>query len=123
MSTLDPAALDDRLGDDDLFVLDVRPREVYRTGHIEGSFNAPVYGDLRSGDVDALESYLDDVPRDAEVVTVCKAGIVARRATSHLRERGYAATTLAGGMRGWRGYRNGSLGYRLFSLLRRVVSR
>jgi rhodanese-related sulfurtransferase len=121
MSTIRPPELDDRLSSgDEPFVLDVRPADDYRRDHIDGSYNAPVYEELRGGDVDALRDHLSDVPRDREVVTVCKAGVVARRATSVLEEEGYEATTLAGGMRGWTGYRNGSLGYRVMSLLWRL---
>ncbi len=58
---------------------------------------------------------------DETVVTVCKAGIVARRATSVVEKEGYDAATLAGGMRGWNGYRNGSIGYRLRSALGRLL--
>jgi rhodanese-related sulfurtransferase len=123
MSKTRPETLAERLDEgDDVFVLDIRPREVYRDDHIDDSYNAPVYDDLRGGDVDALADHLDDVPPDAEIVTVCKAGIVARRATSYLQERGYAARTLAGGMRGWRGYRDDTLTYRVSSFLRRLLS-
>jgi rhodanese-related sulfurtransferase len=51
------------------------------------------------------------------VVVVCKMGVVAKRATRILRDEGYDASTLLGGMSGWTGYQNGSLGYKLRSLL------
>jgi len=112
-----PDELAPRLDGDDPFLLDIRPAEKYRHGHIDGSHNVPVYDDLRAGDDDALERRLDEIPRDREVVTVCKMGFVAKRATRVLDENGYEAVTLAGGMSGWRGYQNGSLGYRLRSLV------
>jgi len=117
MSRLRPDELDERLPDDDLFVLDIRPREQFHEGHIDGSRNVPVYDAVRDGDPDALDRIADAVPADAEVVTVCKMGVVARTATSHLDEQGHDAVTLAGGMRGWRGYQRGSLLYRVRSLL------
>ena len=117
MSKIRPAELDSRLDGDDAFLLDIRPRDDYRTGHVDGSHNIPVYDDLRSGDDDALRDALDDVPRDREVVTICKMGIVAKRATRVLDAEGYDAATLSGGMSGWRGYQNGTLGYRLRSIL------
>lgn len=120
MSAIRPDELDARLDADDAVVLDIRPAEYYREGHIEGSRNVPVYEALRSGDEDALRERLGEIPRDRPVVTVCKMGFVAKRATSVLEGEGYDAATLRGGMSGWRGYRDGSLGYRLRSLLWRL---
>lgn len=121
MSQMGPAELDARLADDDVFVLDVRPRENYQRRHVEESYNAPVYGDLRSGDAAALDDHLDAIPDDAEVVTVCKAGVVAKKATSRLREQGYDATTLSGGFRGWRHYEDDTLVYRIASAVRGLL--
>ena len=120
MSGIRPDELDARLGSADgdaPFVLDIRPRTAYRRGAIDGSDNVPVYDELRGGDDAALRERLDEVPRDREVVVVCKMGVVARRATRLLVDEGYDANTLLGGMSGWTGYRNGTLGYRLRSLL------
>lgn len=122
MSKIAPPDLHERISSgEEVFVLDIRPRELYQRHHIEGSHNAPVYDDLRRGDVDALRRHLEGVPDDVPVVTVCKAGVVARRATAVLEEEGYEATTLAGGMRGWTGYQNGTIGYRVSSLVRRLL--
>jgi len=122
MSKIRPEELDDRLSSGDVFVLDIRPEELFRDGHVDGSHNVPVYHDLRSGDTDALATHLDEIPDDVEVVVVCKVGMVSRRATSFLREQGYEATTLAGGVRGWRGYENDTLRYRVSSTIRRLLS-
>jgi len=121
MSKIRPSDLDDRLSKDDVFVLDVRPPESYRERHIDGSYNAPVYHDLRQGNTGALDDHLGQVPSDAEVVTVCKAGVVARKATDHLRKQDYDATTLSGGFKGWRHYEDETLLYRVLSLVRRVT--
>ncbi|WP_162224370.1 rhodanese-like domain-containing protein [Halorussus amylolyticus] len=122
MSKIRPEELDERRSrGDDLVILDVRPREDYQAGHIDGSQNAPVYRDLAKGDTEALEAHLDEIPTGAEVVTVCKKGVVARKATSYLSERGREAATLAGGMWGWRQYENGTLLYRLSSWVRNFL--
>ncbi|GAA0517325.1 Rhodanese-related sulfurtransferase [Halorubrum aquaticum] len=131
MNGIRPDELDERLGGgsgegsegtsgDEPFVLDVRPADAYESGAIDGSHNLPVYEDLRGGDESALRARLDEVPRDREVITVCKMGIVAKRATNVLEEEGYDARTLAGGMSGWNGYRVGSLGYKIRSLWWRI---
>ncbi|MFB6170319.1 MAG: rhodanese-like domain-containing protein [Haloarculaceae archaeon] len=121
MSKIGASKLDERLASGGVFVLDVRPRTDYQQGHIEGSHNAPVYDDLRAGDADALSDHLDAIPADAEVVTVCKAGVAARTATRYLDERGYEATTLSGGYTAWRHYQSGTLVYRVLSALGRLV--
>lgn len=120
MSRILPEELDERR--DELFVLDVRPERGYERRHVEGSHNVPVYDDLQGGDEDAYRRVAEAVPDDAEVVTVCKVGVVAKRATRHLREEGHEARTLAGGMRAWRGYRDGTLLYRLRTALRGLLS-
>ncbi|QLG50324.1 rhodanese-like domain-containing protein [Natrinema halophilum] len=120
MSGIRPNELDERLeaaSRGDLFLLDIRPKSAYRSKAIENSHNIPVYGDLRRGDESTLRDRLDEIPRDAEVVVVCKMGMVAKRATSLLDDEGYDAATLTGGMSGWTGYQNGSLGYKIRSLV------
>ena len=122
MTRVLPSELAERFAAGDRpFVLDIRPESNYHDGAIEGSHNLPVYGALRSGDDSALREHLDDVPTDEEVVVVCKMGVVAKRATRVLREEGYDAATLAGGMQGWNGYHDGTLLYRLRSLVWRVT--
>lgn len=99
MSKIRPGELDERLDDPDApYVLDIRPREAYQSNHIDGSHNLPVYEDLRKGNDGELRRRLDEIPRDRPVVTVCKMGVVATRATGLLADEGYDVTTLAGGM-------------------------
>jgi rhodanese-related sulfurtransferase len=122
MPTVDPAELDEGLSNGEApYLLDVRPRADYQRDRLDGSHNVPVYDDLRRGDETAFREALAEVPGDATVITICKAGIVARRATAILEEEGYDAATLAGGMRGWNGYRTGSIGYRLRSTIGRLL--
>lgn len=120
MARLRPDELADRLDDSDTFVLDIRERDAYDRGHVEGSRNVPVYDALRGGDEDALRSALHRIPRDREVVTVCKMGVVAKRATRILRDESYDAVTLAGGMSAWRGYQDETLLYRVRSFFWRL---
>lgn len=124
MTTIYPSELAERLDaadGDRPFLLDIRPREAYQSRAIDGTVNVPVYDDLRRGDEAALRDRLDAIPRDEEVVVVCKMGVVAKRATSLLDDEGYDAATLAGGMHGWTGYQNGSLSYKIRSLVWKVT--
>ncbi|MFC6785731.1 rhodanese-like domain-containing protein [Halobaculum halobium] len=118
MNSIRPAALDERLEAADApFVLDIRPRSNFQRTAIDGSHNAPVYDDLRRGDDGSLRAHLDEIPRDEDVVVVCKMGVVAKRATSVLDAAGYDAMTLTGGISGWKGYQRNSIGYRVRSLV------
>lgn len=120
MSRIRPAELADRLESttaEEPFVLDIRPESSFQSGAIEGSHNIPVYNELRRGNESGLRANLDEIPSSHEVVVVCKMGVVAKRATSLLREEGYDAATLRGGMSGWNGFQNDSLSYKLRSLL------
>ncbi|AGB16256.1 Rhodanese-related sulfurtransferase [Halovivax ruber XH-70] len=117
MTKIRPAKLDERLDSGGPpFVLDIRPRTDFQQTAIENSHNVPVYTDLQSGDETTLRDRLDEIPRDRDVVVVCKLGMVAKRATAVLDEEGYDAATLLGGISGWNGYQAGTLGYKLRSL-------
>jgi len=123
MSAIRPSELAERLESGSIdrpHVLDIRPAAAYRSDAIDGSRNLPVYDELRRGDDEALLDRLDEVPDDRDVVVVCKMGIVAKKATGLLADEGYDAATLLGGMSGWNGYHEGSLTYRLRSLLWRL---
>ncbi|SHH63526.1 rhodanese-like domain-containing protein [Halobaculum gomorrense] len=118
MSSIRPEELDDRLDRGAApFVLDIRPHSDYQRTAIDGSHNVPVYHDLRGGDDAALRAHLNEIPRGEDVVVVCKMGVVAKRATSVLDAAGYDAATLAGGISGWKGYQNDSVGYKIRSLI------
>jgi glyoxylase-like metal-dependent hydrolase (beta-lactamase superfamily II) len=80
-------------------VLDIRPAAERAEWHIPGSLHRDAYRALRAGDAAAL----DGVPlgREAPVVTVCARGNTSRIAARLLRERGFDAASLAGGMKAW----------------------
>lgn len=118
MSKIGPTELEERLdGETPPTLVDIRPRDAYQRDHIDGSRNVPVYHDLQRGDDAEFRRAIASLPDDRAVVTVCVAGVVARKATAILQAEGYEAYTLAGGMRRWNGYRDDSLGYRLRSAL------
>lgn len=121
MSKIGPSRLDDRRADGDVFVLDIRPEDSYHGANISGSYNAPVYHELQLGNTDALVGHLSEIPDNVEIVTVCKAGIVAQKATEYLESEGYTATTLTGGFTGWRQYEQNTVLYRIVSSLRKLI--
>ncbi len=76
-------------------VLDVRPREEYRAGHLRGALSVPLK---------ELERRLADLPRDQEVVAYCRGPycVLAVEAVEILRARGFAAFRLEAGVPDWR---------------------
>jgi rhodanese-related sulfurtransferase len=89
------AALMERLSDGNVVVLDVRPEEEYRAGHIPGALSVPV---------DALEAALQALPKDKEIVAYCRGPycVFSDEAVTLLRSRGYQARILAEGLPDWR---------------------
>ncbi|MCL6093922.1 MAG: rhodanese-like domain-containing protein [Actinobacteria bacterium] len=79
---------------DELFVLDVRAREDYDAGHIEGAVHVE-FSEL------ALAEGLGMFPKDRKIIVVCQAGSLSAQAVSSLRLLGYDAAMLKTGMNGW----------------------
>ena len=86
-------------GGERVTVVDVRHAEEHAEWALPGSVNFDAYDKLKAGDPDAMEGL--DVPEDGPVVTVCGAGKSSAVAAEQLRERGYEALTLEGGMQAW----------------------
>jgi rhodanese-related sulfurtransferase/DNA-binding MarR family transcriptional regulator len=95
LEAVDSSDLLERLRDGSVVVLDVRPEEEYRAGHIPGALSVPV---------DALEAALKTLPRDREVVAYCRGPycVFSDEAVAFLRARGYQARRLRQGLPDWR---------------------
>ena len=95
LEAVDATELMERLSDEGVVVLDVRPEEEYRAGHIPGAISVPV---------DALEAALQTLPRDREVVAYCRGPfcVFSDEAVALLRSRGYRAYRLQQGLPDWR---------------------
>jgi rhodanese-related sulfurtransferase len=85
----------ERLRGGSVVILDVRPEEEYRAGHIPGALSVPV---------EALEPALKTLPRDREVVAYCRGPycVFSDEAVAFLRARGYRARRLRQGLPDWR---------------------
>ncbi len=77
----------DSLGDG--FLLDVRHPEELAVEQLAGVVNIPV---------DELRGRLDELPRDREILVICRSGQRAYYATRILLQNGFKAKTVAGGM-------------------------
>ena len=78
-------------------VVDVRPAEEYRAGHIQGAISVPL---------EELKDRIAELPRDQEIVAYCRGPycVWAAQAVQLLRERGFHARHLEDGVLDWRAY-------------------
>jgi rhodanese-related sulfurtransferase len=79
----------------EVVVLDVRPAEEYRAGHIVGALSVPL---------EELEQRLGSLPKEREVVAYCRGPycVLAPEAVRILRAHGYAARRMEDGVGEWR---------------------
>lgn len=79
----------------EVVLLDVRPEEEYAAGHLPKALNIPLA---------SLESMLDQLPRDREIVAYCRGPYCAlsHEAVMWLRERGFQVRRFAEGFPEWK---------------------
>ena len=79
----------------DAVVLDLRPAEEYRAGHIAGALSLPL---------EELEARLAELPTGVEIVAYCRGPFcaLAPRGVALLRQRGHRANRLEDGFPEWR---------------------
>ena len=84
-----------RLHDQGVVVVDVRPEDEYRAGHIPGALSVPL---------GKLEAFLRQLPKDAEIIAYCRGPycVFSDEAVALLRAHGFAARRLTGGLPDWR---------------------
>lgn len=78
--------------EDGALLVDVREPEEWAAGHIAGAVHIP------------MGQFLDrigEVPRDRDIVVVCRSGNRSAAVTAYLSRAGYPARNLAEGMLGW----------------------
>ena len=85
----------ERLSRGDVVLIDVRPRQEFDAGHIEGAQSIPI---------DELEQYLAHLPSDREVIAYCRGPFCAyaHEAVRRLEESGRKAKRLDIGWPEWR---------------------
>ena len=101
LRSLTPAVSPDNLtpsdaharGRDGAILLDVREPDEWQSGHAAGAKHIPL-GQLRAR--------LSALPRDREIITICRSGNRSSRAAAELRRAGFTAVrNMAGGMTAW----------------------
>ncbi len=85
----------DRVRNDLVTVLDVRPPEEYQSGHVPGAINIPL---------SELEKHLDELDSEQEVVAYCRGPhcVLAFEAVAQLRDKGINARRLQDGFPEWK---------------------
>ncbi|MCK9898965.1 sulfurtransferase [Parafrankia colletiae] len=73
-------------------LVDVREPNEWAAGHIDGAVHIPM------GEILAR---IGEVPRERDVVVVCRSGARSARVTAHLAREGWQARNLVDGMLGW----------------------
>lgn len=74
------------------FLLDVRQPEEYRDGHIADAVLIPL---------GELGQRIEELPRDRQIICVCRSGNRSHTATRYLVSAGYDAVNMRGGMIDW----------------------
>jgi rhodanese-related sulfurtransferase len=94
MEPVDRTDLLKRVKNGAVTVLDVRPVEEYRSGHIPGSLSVPL---------EQLKEMLSKLPKDQEIVAYCRGPycVLAVQAVEMLRKKGFKAVRLEEGIQDW----------------------
>lgn len=97
LQPIDRRLLMRRMRAGEITVLDVRPTEEYRAGHIPGAVSLPLK---------ELEKKLKSLPRNREVVAYCRGPycVLAPEAVTILRQHGYVARSIDDGVAEWRAH-------------------
>ncbi|WP_239255656.1 rhodanese-like domain-containing protein [Listeria ilorinensis] len=75
-------------------ILDVRDRDDFEVGHIEGALNIPI---------DELAEKSSTLDKNRPYMIICYAGGRSQAASEFLAQKGYQVTNVMGGMGAWRG--------------------
>lgn len=76
------------------FLLDVRAPFEYSEGHLPGSVNIPI---------DELEARIFEVPQNKHIITICLHGVRSGICERLLKQKGFHADSLEGGLSIWKG--------------------
>lgn len=93
--TLSSQELADKMKQEDITIIDVRPKQEFKEGHIAGALNIPV---------EELSDKLDKLPEGKEIVAYCRGPfcVFADDAVELLNKKGFNAKRLDEGFPEWR---------------------
>ena len=82
-------------GVSDVVLLDVRENQEWTAGHAPTARHLPL---------SELPTRVDELPRHARLVCICRSGNRSSQVTGWLQRRGYDAVNMTGGMQLWAGH-------------------
>ena len=80
--------------DTPMYLIDVRDRESYENGHLQGAVSVPL---------EELDERMGTFPRDRMIICYCQRGSSSLMACRKLSEAGFRAVNAAGGLMAYRG--------------------
>lgn len=94
LDMIDSEELAERMKNDDVFIIDVRPEEEYNRGHIQSAVSCPKK---------TLKERLNDLPGGKDIVAYCRGPLCLRadEAVHYLRSKGFSAMRLENGYMDW----------------------
>ncbi len=73
-------------------LVDVRDIDEWLAGHVNGAVHVPLV---------ELPRRLDELPRESDIICICRSGNRSGQATAFLIEQGFRARNMVGGMKAW----------------------
>jgi rhodanese-related sulfurtransferase len=95
LETLSSSELAKKMKQEDVTIIDVRPKQEFNKGHIAGALNIPV---------EELSDKLNDLPEDQEIIAYCRGPfcVFADDAVELLNQKGFNAKRLDEGFPEWK---------------------
>jgi rhodanese-related sulfurtransferase/predicted transcriptional regulator len=94
LKTVGSDELLEKMSKQELFIIDVRPKDEYEKGHIEGAISCPQQ---------ELGKLIKDLPNDKKIVAYCRGPLclMADEAVKYLQKKGFEAARLENGFTDW----------------------
>lgn len=94
VQTLTMDEVKEKLNTESVILLDLRPKEEYENGHIEGAISVPI---------EELEYFMRELPKDAEIVAYCRGPlcVYSAIAAQKLQAEGFRAYRMDEGLNEW----------------------
>lgn len=95
VEAIDLPTLQEKVKQDNIIIVDVRPEQEFQQGHIPGARSVPL---------ESLPSRIDELPPDCEIVAYCRGSLctLSHEAVGILRQHGYRAKNFEKGFPEWR---------------------